>query len=79
MAPVEFQTRIEYLEDSQSIAGNERYRLFTGAWQKIVDTPPFEKGRKIKHIHIDVYGIPEQTVSDSIDSINFDAICPVRR
>jgi hypothetical protein len=88
MVPVEFETRVEYVNQTSqadsAIPPNDlsisrkSYKLVSGLdeWVKLNNSSPINSKQKIKRIYIDVYGIPEETVKDSIATINFDAICP---
>lgn len=68
-------TRHSSLDDVQAPA---RYDVNGGHWNDYEYAFQLPSDATITHVIFHVYGVPEKTVSDNVDSIYLDAVCPVR-
>lgn len=68
-------TRHSSLEDVQAPS---RYDVNSGHWNDYEYAFQLPGNAVITHVIFHVYGVPEKTVSDNVDSIYLDAVCPVR-
>lgn len=69
------KTRHSSLEDVESIS---TYDVNGGRWNDFEYAFKLPQEATITHVIFHVYGVPEKTVSDTVDSIYLDAVCPVR-
>lgn len=78
------QPEIQYLhhnENRTSLSDVETpsyYDINGGRWNDYEYDFKLPDGATITHIIFHVYGIPEKTVSDQVDSLYLDAVCPVK-
>lgn len=64
-----------YVSDAQV---QSRYELSGGHWSNFEYAFNLPEDAHLTHILFHVYGVPEQTVSDEVDSVYLDAVCPVK-
>lgn len=82
--PVIVVPEIEYQLADQTYGTHEsgkpqpRYQVSNGRWGNITHPLQIPQGARIRHVRLHVYGQPEQTVSEKVDSIFLDAICPIK-
>ncbi|MEJ2362765.1 MAG: hypothetical protein P8Z75_15375 [Gammaproteobacteria bacterium] len=69
------KTRHSSLEDVESIA---RYDVNGGRWNDFEYSFKIPDQATISHVIFHVYGVPEKTVGENVDSIYLDAVCPVK-
>lgn len=75
---------IQYTQDhnnSRSLSDVEtpsRYDINGGRWNDYEYAFRLPDGATVTHIIFHVYGVPEKTVSDQVDSLYLDAVCPVK-
>ncbi len=55
-----------------------RYAAYVGNWRVITHPVNVPKDSAVNQIQLHVYGIPEQTVHETVDSIVIDGICPIK-
>jgi hypothetical protein len=53
------------------------FNVNSGRWSDHKFEFKLPKTAKVSHIIFHVYGVPEKTVSDTVDSVYLDAVCPV--
>jgi hypothetical protein len=68
-------TKYSYVSDAQT---QSQYDVSGGRWNNFEYTFNLPDDARITHILFHVYGVPEKTVSDQVDSVYLDAICPVK-
>lgn len=69
------KARHSSLED---VEARSRYDVSGGRWNDYEYTFKLPARATITHLIFHVYGVPEKTVSDKVDSIYLDAVCPVK-
>jgi len=78
------QPEIQYLVDNNnhsSLADIETpttYDINGGRWNDYEYAFTLPNNAVITHVVFHVYGVPEKTVSDKVDSVFLDAVCPVK-
>ena len=56
----------------------QRHEITKDQWY-IIDMPVnLDKNAKVTQLELHISGIPEQTVTDTVNSIFIDGICPIR-
>lgn len=69
------KARHSSLEDVESIS---TYDVNGGRWNDYEYDFKLPQQATITHVIFHVYGVPEKTVGDNVDSVYLDAVCPVR-
>lgn len=69
------KTTFSYVSDTQT---QSHYDVSGGRWNNFEYTFNLPEDARLTHIIFHVYGIPEKTVSDQVDSVYLDAICPIK-
>lgn len=54
------------------------YDINGGRWNDYEYAFKLPEGAIVTHVVFHVYGVPEKTVSDQVDSVYLDAVCPVK-
>lgn len=75
---IQFQrdnTTASYVSDAQT---QSLYDVSGGRWNNFEYAFNLPEDARITRILFHVYGVPEKTVSDQVDSIYLDAVCPVK-
>ena len=78
---VDIEPAIDYSANITTLPVNTppaRYAAYVGSWRVITHPLNSPKNNAIKQIQFHVYGIPEQTVHETVDSIVIDGICPIK-
>lgn len=55
-----------------------RYTSYPGNWRVIEHPVNLPKGSTIKQLRLQISGIPEETVKETVDAILIDGICPIK-
>jgi hypothetical protein len=69
------QIKYSYVSDAQT---QSQYDVSGGRWNNFEYNFNLPDDARITHLIFHVYGVPEKTVSDQVDSVYLDAICPVK-
>lgn len=69
------KVRHSSLEDVESVS---TYDVNGGRWNDFEYDFKLPQHATINHVIFHVYGVPEKTVSNNVDSIYLDAVCPVK-
>jgi hypothetical protein len=81
---VSVQPEIQYLHGNAShstladVQSPSHYDVNGGRWNDYEYAFKLPEKATITHVIFHVYGIPEKTVSDQVDSVYLDAVCPVK-
>jgi hypothetical protein len=81
---VTVQPEIQYSQDKASYSyvadaqTQSRFDISSGRWNNFEYAINLPEAARLTHIIFHVYGIPEKTVSDQVDSVYLDAICPIK-
>lgn len=82
--PVTVIPEIEYQHAGRTLGTRDaakpqtHYQVSSGRWGSLQHPFAIPPDATIRHIVLHVYGQPEKTVTDKVDSIFVDAICPVK-
>lgn len=63
---------------SSDVAASARYDVNGGRWNDYEYTVKLPQDAIVTHVIFHVYGVPEKTISDQVDSLYLDAVCPVK-
>lgn len=78
------EPEIQYLlgktpkSSTSELEAHARYDVNGGRWNDYEYTFKLPKDAVISHVIFHVYGVPEKTISDQVDSLYLDAVCPVK-
>lgn len=78
---VDIEPEIDYranLSNPAPTTTPARYAAYAGNWRVITHPVTIPKNSTINQLQFHVYGIPEQTVQETVDSIVLDGICPIK-
>ena len=81
---VSVQPEIQYERDNKNYSYTpdaqvqSHFDVSGGRWNNFEYPFKLPDDARLTHIVIHVYGVPEKTVSDQVDSIYLDAVCPVK-
>ncbi len=78
------QPEIQYLHNNENhtslsdVETPSHYDINGGRWNDYEYDFNLPQGATINHVIFHVYGVPEKTVSEQVDSLYLDAVCPVK-
>jgi hypothetical protein len=78
---VDIEPEMDFAGSTSSSSTNKtpaRYAAYVGNWRVITHPVNIPKNSRLNHIQLHIYGIPEQTVHETVDSIVIDGICPIK-
>lgn len=78
------QPEVQYIHENNNrsslsdVETPSRYDINGGRWNDYEYDFNLPAGASITHVIFHVFGVPEKTVSDKVDSLYLDAVCPVK-
>jgi hypothetical protein len=78
------EPEIQYLRGNtphsslSELEAHARYDVNGGRWNDYEYAFKLPQDASVTHVVFHVYGVPEKTVSDQVDSLYLDAVCPVK-
>ena len=82
--PIKISPEVNYLLDGKAVSSQlstelkQTFEIAGEGWNTLEYPVALPKGAVVTSVKLHIYGVPEQTVGNDVNSIFVDGVCPVK-